>query len=348
MSTFSRSTFNATRYAASRPHYPRALYDHVLDYASLESTSTGPRTLVDVGCGPGLSTFEFASPPAHFDKIIGVDPSSTMIDAAKSIQAQKEEAGENKRGTFTFERGKVDELRGIEDESVDLVVAGQAAHWFDPQPSYESLARVLKPGGSFVFWGYGEIFFPQRPELSALIPPYSGQLLGTAPYFPLSIITHLLTSCWMGPYWEQPGRSIVENLLIPFPLPVSSNFSSQIPPDRTRTQSICDAFDRDSLKRAFYLSNPSQTPELRPAERDAGIIISTGSLLLTKQWTVKGLEGYLRTWSSLHKYREENGSQPDIVEGLIRDLKEKGWKDGEDVEAAWEVGMVMGKKKRRD
>ncbi|GAA5874695.1 hypothetical protein JCM16303_002954 [Sporobolomyces ruberrimus] len=322
MATFSRSTFNATKYAASRPHYPPALYSHVLDYASLESTTTAPRILVDVGCGPGLSTFSFAP---HFDRVIGIDPSENMVNSARTILEQREGDGEIEKDRVRFERGrgdKLEDISGLERESVDLVVAGQAAHWFDPLPTYKSLAKVLKPGGSFVFWGYGEIFFPNRPELSSLIPPYSGKLLG--------------------PYWEQPGRSIVENLLVPFPLPIPSNF-----PSSSEANSICSSFDPSSLKRTFHLQNPSSSETIlpKPLSSESNLSTSLHPLLLTKTWNLQGLEGYLRTWSSLHKYEEENGKEPDVVARLLEQLREKGWKEGEEVEVGWEVGMFMGKKK---
>ncbi|GAA5925778.1 class I SAM-dependent methyltransferase [Sporobolomyces koalae] len=319
MATFSKSTFNASKYAASRPHYPTALYSHVLAYAAVPRSSS-PRTLVDIGCGPGLSTFSFAP---HFDRVIGVDPSANMIDAANSILHDHKRAGKIGDTEFVFAQGrgdKLDKVKAIQAESVDLVVAGQAAHWFDPLPTYKSLARVLKPGGSFCFWGYGEIFFPRRPELSALIPPYSGKLLG--------------------PYWEQPGRSIVEALLVPFPLPLADNFASN-----SEATSICSAYDASTLQRTFHLDSTVPTsPVLEPAEQSAGVKNSRHDLLLTKQLTLQGFEGYLRTWSSLHKYDEEHRGGTDVAKALIERMKEAGWQEGEEVEAAWQVGMVMGKK----
>lgn len=160
-----------------------------------------------------------------------------------------------------------------------------------------------------------------------------------------------LTSDWTslaGPYWEQPGRSIVENLLIPFPLPLATNFSPSSSRTKDEIESTCSQFDLDSLQRTFHLEKQSSLPSLLPSEERASIKIHVEpSLLLTKNWTLKGLEGYLRTWSSLHKYQEEKGTQPDIVEELLEKLREKGWKDEEEVEAAWQVGMVMGKKKRQ-
>jgi SAM-dependent methyltransferase len=36
----------------------------------------------------------------------------------------------------------------LPDGSVDAVVAGQAAHWFDPGPAAVELRRVLRPGGA--------------------------------------------------------------------------------------------------------------------------------------------------------------------------------------------------------
>ena len=156
MSTFSRSTFNAAKYSASRPysplalalslslyrqtfadliqqcllmirHYPPQLYTHVLDYATTTGNNNNSSdqklsTLVDLGCGPGLSTFEF-SRYEFFDRIYGIDPSQNMIETAKSVQATRQD-----REKFRFEVGNVESLReiqGIEENSIDLVVAGE-------------------------------------------------------------------------------------------------------------------------------------------------------------------------------------------------------------------------------
>lgn len=41
--------------------------------------------------------------------------------------------------------GLAEALEGIEDESVDLLTTAQAAHWFQLEPFYRELDRVLKP-----------------------------------------------------------------------------------------------------------------------------------------------------------------------------------------------------------
>ncbi|GAA6011923.1 hypothetical protein JCM11491_000104 [Sporobolomyces phaffii] len=341
MATFSKATFNATKYAASRPHYPPALYAHVLEYASTPDR----HTVLDVGCGPGLSTFAFAS---EFDHVIGVDPSRNMVHHARDLASERELKGDVATGRVRFEQGSVDQLdQVVSPNSVDLVVAAQAAHWFDPVPAYASILSVLKPGGAFVFWGYGEISFPARPELSALIPPYSGGLLG--------------------PYWEQPGRSIVEHLLVPFPLPLASNFDSPpSPPSSSSSFSasasasasasrVCSGFDPASLRRTFDSANDASTAALSAAELAANVETTVrDDSLLTKRWTLDDLEGYLRTWSSLHRYEQErppgssssSSSSPDVVEALLRQLEDRGWRRGEEVEARWQVGMLMGRKKQ--
>ena len=52
----------------------------------------------------------------------------------------------------------------------------------------------------------------------------------------------------------------------------------------------------------------------------------------------------------MHKYSEEHRGEgeggKDVVIELLEGLKREGWGEGEKVEAAWEVGMVMGKKKK--
>ncbi|GAA5857715.1 hypothetical protein JCM1840_000879 [Sporobolomyces johnsonii] len=325
MATFAKRSFDAAAYAASRPSYPPALYSHVLSYLNASppsSSATHPRTVLDLGAGPGLSTFPFAP---HFDRVIGVDPSQGMVTAARDILAERIDAGEVDEGRIRFEQGRADSLLGVvEDESVDLAVAGQAAHWFDPAPTYAELARVLKPGGAFALWGYGECFFPSRPELSELIPPYSGGTLGK--------------------YWEQPGRSIVEGLLVRFPLPLPSAFP---PSSSSSSASPAQQFDPATFHRSFFLrSTSAPVPSLLPAESSASspVETSTHPLLLIKHWSLSDLTAYFRTWSSRHAYQEENGKDP--VEGIVSALRERGLKEGEVVEVGWEVGMLMGRKRK--
>ncbi|GAA5843628.1 hypothetical protein JCM9279_000812 [Rhodotorula babjevae] len=371
MATFAKRSFDAAAYAASRPSYPRALLDHIVAFLDRAppATTAAPTTLVDLGCGPGLSTFDWLDLPSsstssssshRFSRIIGVDPSPGMVAAARSILADRAtSAGQNVR----FEVARGDKLSAVvDDHSVDLVIAGQAAHWFDAPATYAELARVLKPGGAFAFWGYGEFFFPGKPELSALIPRYSG---GT-----------------LGPYWEQPGRSIVEDLLVPFPLPATSS-SSSIP------SSTAAQFDPASLTRTFFLrpdapdgapAEPHALPPLlEPLAAPLGPPSSSSSrsttwlapspsssasptptslarlevhrtLLLTRRWTLPQLEGYLRTWSAAHAFDEAHPGEGEggVVSGFVRELEAAGLKElgeGETVEVAWEMGVVMGRKK---
>lgn len=148
MSTFAKRSFDAVAYAASRPSvplslsprvapssdpvhtrcssYPPALFQHVLAYLNNGTRATTPtrpphRTLLDCGCGPGLSTFDWIDHQT-FDHIIGIDPSAGMITAANNILRDRT-VPESVR--VEFKVGRADHLQDlVEDESVDLVVAG--------------------------------------------------------------------------------------------------------------------------------------------------------------------------------------------------------------------------------
>jgi ubiquinone/menaquinone biosynthesis C-methylase UbiE len=52
--------------------------------------------------------------------------------------------GEN-TDNVEYKVGLAEALEGIEDESVDLLTTAQAAHWFQLEPFYRELDRVLKP-----------------------------------------------------------------------------------------------------------------------------------------------------------------------------------------------------------
>ncbi|GAA6005998.1 class I SAM-dependent methyltransferase [Rhodotorula paludigena] len=400
MATFAKRSFDAAAYAAARPSYPPALFTHILAHAG-HAQGTQPATLLDLGCGPGVSTFDWL-PLDRFHRIIGTDPSQGMVTAARGILEDRRVKGEVPAAVdVRFEVARADNLAGVvDDDSVDLAVAGQAAHWFDAPATFRELARVLKPGGAFAFWGYGEFFFPERPELSALIPGYSA---GT-----------------LGPYWEQPGRSIVEALLTPIPFPVPSASSSSAPDD------ALSSFDPSSFTRSFFL-RPGDTvsvPSAFPPSPDPPLPTAPGAsaayrlapsalatspalaatttlertLLLRRQWTREQLAAYLRTWSAAHSFNtahsasppspaassasstpqrthaqaaassvmkvregearqrglgqresDQGGDDVDCVATFLEQLERAGLKlgEGETVEVAWEMGVMMGRKKDR-
>lgn len=90
----------------------------------------GPRTLLDLGCGPGLSTFDWL-PHRRFDRIQAIDPSSGMISAANGILSERRKAGSVPGNVdLQFHVARADALPTdvVADESVDLAVAGEHAN----------------------------------------------------------------------------------------------------------------------------------------------------------------------------------------------------------------------------
>lgn len=154
----------ANNYAEQRRNYHSSLYQKVLDH----HTSTGGQrdTLVDVGCGPGLAT-RGLSP--FFTHVIGLDPSEAMIDKARLLGGITSTSE-----LIRFEHSTAEDLGKelqprIEDSSVDLIIAANAAHWFTMGPFWASAARVLKPGGSVALWTSGEPrAHPDMPNAAAI------------------------------------------------------------------------------------------------------------------------------------------------------------------------------------
>jgi hypothetical protein len=92
---------------------------------------------------------------------------------------------------ISFAVGTSEDLTGIEDGSVDMVVAGQAAHWFDYSKTWPELRRTVRKGGTLAFWGYKDNIFVDYPRASQILLDYC------------------YGSETMGPCWEQPGRNIL-------------------------------------------------------------------------------------------------------------------------------------------
>jgi SAM-dependent methyltransferase len=123
----------AAEYAASRPAYPPELG------AYLAETAPGRSLALDCGCGSGQLSLLLA---AHFDTVIATDASAQQIAAAKP----------HPRVTYLVAPA---EASGLDPESADLVVAAQAAHWFDLERFYEEVRRVAKRRALLALVTYG-------------------------------------------------------------------------------------------------------------------------------------------------------------------------------------------------
>ncbi|KAL5521056.1 hypothetical protein ACEPAG_8978 [Sanghuangporus baumii] len=325
MATFAKSTFNAQLYSASRPTYPGQLYDFIFRYhefgaacRSLRGQSAKfPRQYwkhaVDLGCGTGQATINLL----RFSRITAVDPSKKMIESGrKYIDEELSRQGMKQLNErFKFVVSPAENLSFLTPDSIDLVVAAQAAHWFDWKRLWPELARVLRPYGTVAIWGYSEMRLTRYPSLTPLIDAYTHG-------------TDRATS--LGPHWQQPGRSIVENLLRDIPGPNSV------------------AYGQFHSERRIYFSGPhfSDISYSRP-------------VVLRKKMSWDDFEAYLRSFSSLNNFQAEypdDAKHPggDIVQRFIKTLK-SGMRDEDDrqsrgdlhsgeVEIEWPLALILAKK----
>jgi SAM-dependent methyltransferase len=118
-------------YVKYRPGYPPALLNYIQDHYHLNTRET----IADIGAGTGISSAPFLK--AGY-RVIAVEPNNEMREKLKEILSYYPQL-KPINGTA--------ESTTLPDHSVDLIVAGQAFHWFDPLKSRDEFERILKPGG---------------------------------------------------------------------------------------------------------------------------------------------------------------------------------------------------------
>lgn len=118
-------------YEQYRPGYPR----EILRFLEKAIGFSREWVVADIGSGTGLLTVLFAR---NGNPVFAVEPNKEMrlVAEARFREAQ------NVRNVDARA-----EHTSLAAESVDLVVAGQAFHWFDTQMAREEFRRVLRPPG---------------------------------------------------------------------------------------------------------------------------------------------------------------------------------------------------------
>jgi SAM-dependent methyltransferase len=134
----------ADLYHRSRPSYPEALVDGVLEFAGAGESDRA----VEVGAGTGKATVLFA---ARGLDVVGIEPSAEMAQLARRNCAGYE--------NVTIEEIEFERWRPPGHE-FRLVLSAQAWHWIAPEVRYAAARAALEDGGALAaFWN--------RPEWTA-------------------------------------------------------------------------------------------------------------------------------------------------------------------------------------
>ena len=72
-----------------------------------------------------------------------------MLSAVNLLPASREDGV---KPPIDYKVASAEDLSFIPSGSMDMVTAGQAAHWFKHEKSFPEIARILKPGGTLAFF----------------------------------------------------------------------------------------------------------------------------------------------------------------------------------------------------
>jgi SAM-dependent methyltransferase len=125
--------------------------------------------VLDVACGPGNFTRDFARVVGEAGLAVGIDASTTMLSrAVRDTPAREFPAA-------AYVRGNAVELP-FRDESFDAVCCFAALHFFDdPFRALDHMTRVLTPGGRIAILTSCRLRTPPLRTVDGLLGARSGQ-----------------------------------------------------------------------------------------------------------------------------------------------------------------------------
>ena len=258
---------------------------------------------MDLGCGHGIVSQDLSP---EFSKVIGTDPSPGMIEQARSAAASNE-----KYSNVEYRQSTAEDCSFLGNESVDMVVACQAAHWFNYPVLFPEMKRIIRKGGTLAFYGYKDPVFVKHAKATEILNRYC----------------YTDDEEFMGPYWSQPGRSIVQNKLRDIK-PLSEEWRN--------------------IERVEYEPNVK------------GERLGEGTVFLSKEMSLGNCLNYVRTFSAFHGWQEKHadrksrdaGGKGDLADEMFDEMREaepawqdpEGWRD-KMVTLEWGSGLLMARRK---
>jgi ubiquinone/menaquinone biosynthesis C-methylase UbiE len=165
------------QYAQYRPTYPLSFFEY------LNTIVPNKHSAWDCATGNGQIAHQLTH---YFDTVCATDISTPQL--ANAIQ--------NEKISYSLQAA---EHTNFPDNYFDLVIIGQAIHWFDFDQFYKEVRRTVKKQGIIIVIGYGKLEI--TPELDELIENFYTNILG--------------------PYWDKERKYIDDHYqTIPFPFEI--------------------------------------------------------------------------------------------------------------------------------
>lgn len=314
---------------------------------------------LDIACGPGEATVPLSR---YFDEVVGIDPSEVMIQSAKraytveypkvtfvtgsaeefvnasigggstsnivtediflgddycdSTSPQIQQQSQPKRASFK-----------VAPNSVDFISAAEGAHWFDLDKFYYNASLALKPGGTLAIWGYCNHIYTEPGN------PY--QLEKAAEIQNL----YLYSDEHLGPYWQQPGRDILQDRMVGFE-PQSMMYQQppsgdgSIMPSNTR---FIHVERHDNVATSRY-------PKLQREKSSASV--PSKAFIMRRVVHLLDVVSYLKTSSAYYKWKSANAGAPyDPIDKMMDEIKEvTGWTNSTLVTIEYDTFLILATK----
>jgi SAM-dependent methyltransferase len=131
METVERFSNRVENYIKYRPGYPPEVLQLFRDEMDLTPSSV----LADIGSGTGISSQIFLE---NGNTVYGVEPNAAMRNAATSLLKNFP--------NYKPVEGMA-EYTTLPDGSVNIILAAQAFHWFEPEKTRIEFKRIIREGG---------------------------------------------------------------------------------------------------------------------------------------------------------------------------------------------------------
>lgn len=128
MKSTERFSNRVDHYIRYRPHYPA----EIIPFLEKEIKLNNRWVVADIGSGTGISAEFFLQ---NGNKVYCVEPNLKMRNAAEAML--------KKDKNFVSINGTA-EATTLPNENIDLIVAGQAFHWFDKVAAKKEFQRIAK------------------------------------------------------------------------------------------------------------------------------------------------------------------------------------------------------------